>query len=248
MCVLALAWAAHPRWQLVMIGNRDELHARPAAALARWDDHPHIIAGRDLEAGGTWLGISEERRFAVVTNVANPEGPQPGKASRGALIADILSGNGRYAVPECSDLDDFNPFNVITVDNDTAHLLSNRPRAVKQTLGSGIYGLSNSMFEESWAKTDRIKALLGDWLDADDRNEDSLFAALRANDVPQVEPARAEYSPIFIRNPRYGTRCSTMVAIDNSGRGWISERRYDADGRAIGQTRLNIDWEGSGTA
>lgn len=242
MCVLAFAWAAHPRWQLVMIGNRDEFHARPASALARWDDHPHIVAGRDLEAGGTWLGISEKGRFAVVTNVANPAGPQPGKASRGALIADLLIGRGRYAAPESRDLDDFNPFNAIAVDKGKAALLSNRPAATKQTLGPGIYGLSNSMFKDSWAKTDRIKSLLGDWLDAENQSDDSLFDALRADDAPQVPPIRAEHSPIFIRNPRYGTRCSTMVAIDHAGRGWISERRYDAEGLKTGQTRLAIDW------
>ncbi|RED15718.1 NRDE family protein [Parasphingopyxis lamellibrachiae] len=247
MCVLAFAWAAHPRWQLVMIGNRDELHARPAAALERWGDHPHVIAGRDLEAGGTWLGVSEEGRFAVVTNVANLAGPQPDKASRGALIADILIGRGRYAAPESGDLDDFNPFNIIAVDSGKAQLLSNRPGAVKRTLGPGIYGLSNSMFEDNWAKTDRIKALLGDWLDADSESDGHLFDALRADDAPQVPPIRAQHSPIFIRNPRYGTRCSTMVAIDHAGCGWISERRYNAEGGKTGQTRMAIDWSASAT-
>lgn len=247
MCVLAFAWAAHPRWQLVMIGNRDELHARPAAALGRWDDHPHIVAGRDLEAGGTWLGISEERRFAVVTNVADPAGPQPGKASRGALVADMLIGRGRYAAPESRDLDDFNPFNVIAVDNGKAALLSNRPTAMKRELEPGIYGLSNSMFKDSWAKTDRIKSLLGNWLDTDSEGDDSLFDALRADDAPQVPPVRAEQSPIFIRNPRYGTRCSTMVAIDRAGSGWISERRYNAEGDKTGQTCMAIDWNASAT-
>lgn len=242
MCVLAFAWAADPRWQLVLIGNRDELHARAAAPLDRWSDRPQIIAGRDLEAGGTWLGISEERRFAVVTNVANPGGPQPGKASRGALIADLLSGDGAYANPAESDLDDFNPFNVIAVDAGKARLLTNRPSAARHGLDPGIYGLSNGAFDDSWPKTERIKALLGDWLDGSATDHGALLDALRADDAPQVEPGRARHSPIFIRNPVYGTRCSTIVVVDHRGHGSIVERRYDPDGETTGETRFDFRW------
>ena len=242
MCVLACAWRAHPRWQVVLIGNRDELHSRATAPLARWDDQPHIIAGRDLEAGGTWLGISEERRLAVVTNVATPEGPQPDKASRGALVADILNGEGRYAHPVENQLDEFNPFNVITIDHDVAQLLTNRPVPEQRTLSPGIYGLSNSACDENWPKTERIKSILGSWLDQDDGNGDELLDALRTDDAPQVEPRQAKYSPLFIRNPRYGTRCSTVAAVDDRGSGWIVERRFDADSVVIGETRKEFSW------
>ncbi|WP_299328177.1 NRDE family protein [Parasphingopyxis sp.] len=245
MCVLAFAWAAHPRWQLVLIGNRDELHARPATPLAHWEDRPGIIAGRDLEAGGTWLGVSQQRRLAVVTNVANPDGPLPDKASRGALIADLLTGAGRYADPAESDLDDFNAFNAIAVEGGTARLFSNRPRPTRRTLKPGIYGLSNSLYAENWPKTDRIKAMLDDWLNFDSGNETGLLDALRADDSPQVEPRRAQQSPIFIRNPVYGTRCSTVVIIDSDGNGRISERRYDPQGKASGVTRIDFRWPSS---
>src|SRR4249919_1335275 len=96
MCVLAFAWHAHPRWPLVVAGNRDELHARPTIPLARWDRPSHLLAGRDLQSGGTWLGVSEQGRFAVVTNLRGYGVPQPDCASRGALVADALS-EGRYA-------------------------------------------------------------------------------------------------------------------------------------------------------
>lgn len=242
MCVLACAWRAHPRWQVVLIGNRDELHARAAAPLARWKDQPHIIAGRDLVAGGTWLGVSDERRIAVVTNVVNPEGAQPGKASRGALIADILSGEGRYARPDERALGDFNPFNVITIRNDAAHFMTNSPVPHQRTLSPGIYGLSNSVSEDNWPKTDRIKSLLAKWLEQDENTADNLLNALRADDAPQVEPGRAKYSPIFIRNPVYGTRCSTIVAVDDEGNGRIMERRYNAEGAVTGETRQEFSW------
>lgn len=242
MCVLACAWRAHPRWEMVLIGNRDELHARPAAPLERWRDQPHVIAGRDLEAGGTWLGVSEEGRMAVVTNVANPEGPQPDKASRGALIADLLSGEGRYSDPTENDLDAFNPFNVIAIERGTARLLTNRPGPQQHDLNNGIYGLSNSAFEDNWPKTDRIKALLANWLEADSGNLEDLFTSLRANDAPQVEPQRVRNSPLFIRNPVYGTRCSTVVTVDHTGSGSIVERRYDAEGAATGETDVAFRW------
>jgi uncharacterized protein with NRDE domain len=242
MCVLACAWQAHPDWQLVMIGNRDELHARSAAPLARWEPPSDVIAGRDLEAGGTWLGISDKRRFAVVTNVANPDGPQPGMASRGQLVADLIDGSGLYAQPATSQLDGFNPFNVIAVADGQASLLTNRPQPVTQVLDPGLYGLSNSIAEENWPKTDRIKAMLHDWLESGSGAPNALLDGLRADDEPQVEPRRARHSPIFIRNPVYGTRCSTVVTVDSHGHGQIIERRYDPDGNPTGDTQIAFSW------
>ena len=243
MCVLACAWQAHPDWQLVMIGNRDELHARSAAPLARWEDPSTVIAGRDLEAGGTWLGVSHHGRFAVVTNVANPDGPQAGMASRGQLVADLIDGSGLYARPQETELDAFNPFNVIAVADGQASLLTNKPKPAHRNLDPGLYGLSNSLADENWPKTDRIKSLLQDWLSNGSRDHDMLLDALRSDDEPQVEPRRARHSPIFIRNPVYGTRCSTVVTVDRQGQGQIVERRYDPDGSATGDTRIAFNWQ-----
>ncbi len=96
MCVVAVAIDAHPRWRLVVAGNRDEYHARASAPLARWDEVSGIIAGRDLVSGGSWMGVSEAGRFAVVTNIRDADGPDPAKLSRGALVADWLA-EGRAA-------------------------------------------------------------------------------------------------------------------------------------------------------
>ncbi|QLC21369.1 NRDE family protein [Parasphingopyxis sp. CP4] len=242
MCVLACAWQAHPDWQLVMIGNRDELHARSAAPLARWEPPSDVIAGRDLEAGGTWLGISDKGRFAVVTNVANPDGPQPGMASRGQLVADLIDGSGIFGQPSEAQLDAFNPFNVIAIGDGIANLLTNRPQPKISPLNPGLYGLSNSLAEENWPKTDRIKSQLQVWLEAGSGDHSALLDGLRADDEPQVEPRRARHSPIFIRNPIYGTRCSTVVAVDRHGEGQIIERRYDPDGNALGDTHIGFNW------
>jgi uncharacterized protein with NRDE domain len=251
MCVLAFAWQAHPRWRLVLAGNRDELHARPAAPLARWEAPDHVIAGRDLQSGGTWLGVSELGRLVVVTNLRGYGPPAPDRASRGALVTDLLSGAGRYADPDDASLADFNPFNLIAADRDRARFLSNRPEAIGATLASGVYGLSNGTLDEPWPKTLRLKSVLLDWimgeaqdpgvlLDGlgDDTPADAGLCPATASDVPQ-EPA---LSAIFIRNPVYGTRCSTVVAIDAQGAGIIVERRYTAAGEAAGETALPFVW------
>jgi uncharacterized protein with NRDE domain len=251
MCVLAFAWRSHPRWRLIVAGNRDELHTRPASALARWDDPDHLIAGRDLASGGTWLGVSEQGRFAVVTNLRGHGGPDPDRASRGALVSDLLAGHGAYADADSATLDDFNPFNLIIADRDRALFLSNRPEAQRSLLAPGIYGLSNGTLDEPWPKTLRLKALMLDWIVRDATHPETLLDGLRedvlpdvglrtaaASDVPQ-EPA---LSPIFIRNPVYGTRCSTVVAIDDRGVGVIVERRYGPDGAATGETMMDFTW------
>ncbi len=242
MCVLAISWASDPQWRLVIVGHRDEFHGRPAAPLARWDDHPHIAAGRDLEAGGSWLGISDEGRFAVITNRPRPEVPPPDLASRGALVADYLAGSGAFADPAMDDLGRFNPFNLITADREDARLLTNTPDARIQRLAPGLYGLANGGLDEPWPKTLRLKTMLGEWLASDDDEPGPLFDRMRADDAPQVEPREASKSPLFILNPVYGTRCSTMLAIDHGGTGWIAERRYDSAGATTGESLIPVDW------
>jgi uncharacterized protein with NRDE domain len=238
MCVVALSWADHPRWRLVLAGNRDEFHARPASPLARWKDHGQLIAGRDLQSGGSWLGVSEHGRLAVVTNLRGFGDPRDDRASRGALVTDHLSGEGQYAKLTLSGLDDFNPFNLITIGTEGATFLSNRPTPVSTALTPGIHGLSNGVPDEPWPRKQALKLALADWLEGAADNPDALLTAL-SNTQPIGE---AGDPPIFIRSAVYGTRCSTVVAIEASGKGVIIERRYDEDGAAIGETRLTFRW------
>lgn len=251
MCVLALAWRAHPAWQLVVAGNRDELHARPAAPLARWDDPSHVLAGRDLESGGTWIGVSDQGRFAVVTNLRGHGAPEPGRVSRGALVAGVLAGEGPHADPSTVRLADFNPFNLLAADGEGAHFLSNRPEEIRTRLAPGVYGLSNGALDEPWPKTLQLKAGLLEWLVAERGRPEALLEALREERladvgidpaVPSDVPQEPRCSPIFIRNSAYGTRCSTVVAIDARGEGVIVERRYSPGGDATGDTRLTFRW------
>lgn len=251
MCVLAFAWRAHPRWRLVVAGNRDELHARPAEPLARWERPGHVLAGRDLQSGGTWLGISERGRFVVVTNLRGHGTPVADRVSRGTLVTALLSGEGAHADPADVELADYNPFNLIVAEPERACFLSNRPRETRSTLAAGIYGLSNGALDEPWPKTLRLKSRLLDWIVRATEQPHALLDALREDSLPHVGippaapsdvPQEPAMSPIFIRNPVYGTRCSTVVAIDHRGEGRIIERRYSPTGEATGDTTLAFQW------
>jgi uncharacterized protein with NRDE domain len=233
-----------------MAGNRDELHARPSAALARWDRPDHVIAGKDLQSGGTWLGVSEQGRFAVVTNLRGFGAPQPDRPSRGALVADVLSGDGDYADPRAADLSALNPFNLIVAERAQARFVTNRPDVADSLLGPGVYGLSNGALDAPWPKTLALKSALLAWLMRDEAPE-GLLDPLHADVLPDVglrtappsdAPQEPALSPIFIRNRVYGTRCSTVVAIDEEGRGVVVERRYGPDGAPQGETALAFSW------
>lgn len=232
MCVVSIAWRAHPQWQLVVAGNRDEYHGRASAPLGRWADSPGIIAGRDLVSGGTWMGVSEAGRFAVVTNIRNPEGADSSKASRGSLVSDWL-----MAADLPPDPDIFNPFNLVVSDSDKLQYLANRPGSVHQPLQAGIHGLSNAIADEHWPRKDRLNAFMADWLAASAEKPEVLLDAL----VDRNLPDRDSY-PIFINSPVYGTRCSTVIAVDAAGQGSIIERRFDAAGANSGETRVDFRW------
>jgi len=251
MCVLAFAWRAHRDWPLVLAGNRDERHDRPSLPLARWDDAPEVLGGRDLEGGGTWLGVSEQGRLAVVTNLRGFGPPRPEAPSRGRLARDLLVGDGPYAHLSAAELDAFNPMNLIVVSEGRARFCSNRPPSGVRTLESGIYGLSNGDLDEPWPKTRRLKAALADWLQGSGHAAGPLLDAL----ADETRPADAELpstgldlererlaSPIFIRAEGYGTRCSTVVRIGREGRGEIVERRFGPKGEPAGETALKFSW------
>lgn len=238
MCVAALAWAAHPRWQLVVAANRDEFHARPTAPLARWDNG--VIAGRDLEAGGTWLGVTAKGRFALVTNFRLPGYPKPGLASRGGLVVDWLLDRPD---PVGATL---NPFHLLRVGPAGAGHVTNQPRATDRPLAAGLHGVSNGHFDQPWQKTRHLTGALAGWLAADSADPAGLLAALA--DETALPPERdsegpaAPFSPVFIRNETYGTRCSTVLLVDTDGRGAIIERRFGPDGEPTGETALEFRW------
>lgn len=232
MCVVALALAASPRWHLVVAGNRDEFHSRPSAPLMRWDDAPHVLGGRDLVSGGGWIGVSEQGRFAVVTNVAGyPRGEAA--PSRGALVADYLRTG---VLPDDAALGAFGGFSLMTIGDDAA-FRSNRPALVHQPLAPGLHGISNGPLDPPWPRTRTLTQALGAWLTQDRAPEELL--GLLADEQAAVEGER----PVFIRDSVYGTRCSTVIAIAADGTGVIIERSFAASGVVDGDTRLDFAWQ-----
>ena len=249
MCVAAFAWQAHPRWRLVLAGNRDEFHARPSAALARWDDAPGIIAGRDLEAGGTWLGLREDGRCALVTNVRDLSAPQDGQ-SRGLLASDWLRGDADATSASAALLaqaSDYRPFNLLLADRSHCVWTSNLPRPRQQAVTPGVHSLSNAALDSPWPKALSLAARLQAWLQDDGDDPEPLLRALSDDRVFPDETLpdtgigleRERWlSAAFIRGRDYGTRASTVVLLGHDGEGCVVERRWGPEGIALGESRI----------
>ena len=229
MCVVALAIDAHPKWRIILAGNRDEFHARPSAPLARWADADnHIIAGRDLVSGGTWLGVSEQGQLAVVTNIRTGELPDPAKASRGDLVTNYLRGKG---APDVETLDRFNAFSLITIGPEGAVLTANRPGPMTMPIPAGIHGLSNGLPNGDWPRKSRLMAAFSEVISTANDLPDAMLDLLASESIDDS---------IFIRSDVYGTRCSTVVLVDDEGRGRITERQFAVEGLLLGQTAINF--------
>lgn len=253
MCLVALAWKVHPRWRLLMAGNRDEFHARPTAPLAPWPGPETILAGHDLQSGGTWAGINRHGHSAVVTNVRDPLVQTTSGPSRGRLPVDFLVGTadaGHHARTLLAGIRDYAPFNLLLVDADSCEYVGNHPAQEHRTIAPGIHGMSNGGFDMPWPKTRRLCAAMREWVDSGATDPGSLWHALADEQVAAdaelpdtgvgIELERW-LSPAFIRGPAYGTRASTIIAIDHQGRGYISERRFGPSGVFEGETTLRID-------
>jgi uncharacterized protein with NRDE domain len=239
MCLLAIAADAHPAHRLVLAANRDEFHARPASQAAWWPDAPQVLAGRDLSAAGTWLGIARDGRWAALTNIREPERPQRMDApSRGALVADYLRGGcgaEAYMAALAAAGDRWNGFNLVCGDARGVWWMSNRadgPRALQP----GVYAVSNALLDTPWPKVERIRGDLRGALEGPaGQLEDALFRALARRDpapdgaLPDtgvgMERERA-LSSAFIDVPGYGTRASTVLSIDSHGRARFTERSW----------------------
>ena len=164
MCLIYVAWRRHPRHRLVVAANRDEFHARPALPVHWWDDTPGVLAGRDLEAGGTWMAVGTGGRFAAITNYPDPVPERiPGAPSRGALVSEFVAGDEpaeAYLGRVIEEGHRYNGFSLLATDGDTLAFASNRSRGVVR-LDPGVYGLSNHLLDTPWPKVADGKAGAG---------------------------------------------------------------------------------------
>lgn len=242
MCLIVFAWKVIPGMPLIAAANRDEFYNRPASAAGWWEDHPDIYAGRDLQAGGTWLGVTRDGRFAALTNVRSPAEKRSDAPSRGKLVSDYLADTitpQRYIASIRTDATQYNGFNLIVGDRDTLMWYSNKadetdPRNGKP-LDYGVYGLSNALLDTPWPKVTRAKAQFASLL-CQGAPEDTFFELL--NDVTRANDCRLPdtgvglerervLSSIFICSPEYGTRASTVVRVPIVGEPALSERIAD---------------------
>lgn len=262
MCIAYLA-LGDPHWPIFIAANRDEFHARPSTPAMRWPEHPSVIAGRDMEAGGTWLGLGVYGRFALLTNYREPGQHILNAPSRGALVLDFLLGTqtpGEYAEAIHTAGQAYNGFNLIVGTPDQAFYTSNRSGKTDATaLTPGCYVLSNHLLDTPWPKASRLRQRL-DALPLSNMNEalEQAFAGLRDttqaddNSLPDTGLPHAQerlLSSPFIISPDYGTRCSSVVAVHATGRTLFSEISYDPAGRVTERhdwrrpapTRLGFD-------
>lgn len=249
MCLVTFAWETHPRYRLILAANRDELHARPSQQAHWWPDRPDLLAGRDLQAGGTWLAVSRSGRFATVTNYREHQRVPAGQRSRGEIVTDFIGGD-RDPLTFVGAIEDadYAGVSVLATDGDDMGYASNRGDAAR-CLEPGIYGLGNASLDTPWSKIRRTKQTLRSLVDADKANPTELLRMLAdRTPAPSNEIEDSEYpfsleqaiSAPFICSDTYGTRCSTILTIGNDGSVEFFERRFGADGSASGDTRFRF--------
>ncbi len=246
MCLILMALSSHPRYPMIVAANRDEFYARPTADAAFWDDAPHILAGRDLREGGTWLGISKSGRFAAVTNFRGPDSAPDAPVSRGQLVGDYLLGEQdtkAYFAEVADRAQRYRGFNLVAGSGVDLHYYANRGNARPRSVDPGIHALSNHLLDTPWPKVERAKAQLSA-LVADDRIDTDAIMAVLFDQTPAADhelpdtgiglQREQQLSPIFIRTDEYGTRSSTLLMIDAQGEVSFTERTF-VDGQARSQ-------------
>ncbi|MDH4071547.1 MAG: NRDE family protein [Gammaproteobacteria bacterium] len=249
MCLVVFAWDTHADYRLILAANRDEFHARPSRALDWWPDHAGVLAGRDLQAGGSWLAVHRDGRFATVTNYREQARRLPRLLSRGELVANFVAGEENPASYVGNIAGErYAGFSLLAGDGEELWYVSNRGDG-PQRLEPGVYGLSNAVLDSPWPKLVRARDGLRSLLAGGEPGETALMQ-LMADRTPapvaDVDPgelpfaaARALTAP-FIVSADYGTRCTTTLSWRRDGRVSLCERRFDAAGRDTGETRIGF--------
>ena len=240
MCLIVVGWRVRPDYPLVVAANRDEFYARPTAAVARWPGAPQVIGGLDLEAGGTWLGITDAGRFAAVTNVREP-GMAKGRLSRGALTRNFLT-SGLSASEYAAQIDhaQYSGFNLLLGDGESLLYCSNRDGKPRR-LEPGVYGLSNQLLDSPWPKLLAARERFAEALPGLP-DESALFDLLADRSIVDDEnlpstgvPIEWErlLSAIFVQSESYGTRASTLVWQGADGGITIHEKSFGPFGQPL---------------
>ncbi|MFJ3482682.1 NRDE family protein [Pseudomonas sp. NPDC090202] len=248
MCLIVFAWRPSHALPLVLAANRDEFYARPTLPLAQWEDTPQVYAGRDLEAGGTWLGVNADGRFAALTNIRNPGQPL-GRRSRGELVAQFLTGSlsvDDYLREVAGRSAEYSGFNLLVGDRQALHFLSGAERTPRR-LEAGVYGLSNAGLDTPWPKLVKARSALSAQLD--NPQPEALFGFLAdPTAAPDAElpdtgvglNTEKLLSSVFISSTNYGTRASTVLIVAADGSRRLIEHSFGPYGGRLGEVEIKL--------
>lgn len=238
MCLIFISLNNHPNYKLIVAANRDEFYNRRTAAASFWDDYPNIVGGRDLEAMGTWMAMTKQGKISLITNYRDISNINPHAPSRGQLVTDFLLEDlspKHYLEQVEAKGKLYNGFNLIVGSAEELYYYSNYKGGVEK-IGSGLHGLSNHLLDTPWPKVTRgiekMKSLLTSNEIDPVKLFDLLYDDLRASDekLPDtgvgLEKERM-LSSMFIKSPNYGTRCSTVVMVDQHDQVYFAERVYN---------------------
>ncbi|HPC73890.1 MAG TPA: NRDE family protein [Syntrophales bacterium] len=244
MCLIFVAYKYRPSCELVVAANRDEFYDRPSAAAEFWKEAPFVLGGKDLMAGGTWLGITKKGRFAAITNYRDPASHREGAPSRGHLVSNFLTGDddpGGYLRRVAPGAAAYNGFSLFVGDRSSLYYFSNRGGSPKE-LTPGLYGLSNHLLDTPWPKVERgKKALDGLLVGKSPLRKEALFEILADRSRPPDESLPSTgmsleweriLSPPFIASPVYGTRSSTVILVDRRGQVTFDEKVFNSNPNA----------------
>jgi uncharacterized protein with NRDE domain len=255
MCLILFSIKSHPEYKLVLVGNRDEYYDRPSAPAAFWDEAPHLLAGKDLLAGGTWFGVTKSGRLAGVSNYREANSLKKDAPSRGRLVSQfLLTGVSprTYLDNIIKDAHRYNGFNLILGRKDEIFWYSNRGKGIRK-LSPGIYGLSNHLLDTPWPKVVKGKDQLARLISQNILPEPEEFFAMLGDrtvasdsELPDtgvgLERERM-LSPIFISSPGYGTRSSTILLIDRNDLVTFIERTFNRETTHASTVRYDFQIE-----
>lgn len=240
MCLIVFGYKSHPAYKLILAANRDEFYGRPTRKAQFWSEEqsPELLAGKDLEAGGTWMGINKNGLWGALTNYRDPSWLRENPPSRGALVLDYLKQKAKasdYLKSLLPNAALFNGYNLLLGDINGVFHYSNVTDAITE-LEAGIHGVSNALMNTSWPKLDQAKKELSEVIQHNDIDLERLFEILKNEHKPPENllpdtgiPKEWEkaVSSVFIKTDNYGTRCSTLLLIDHENKATFIERRYD---------------------
>ena len=241
MCLIIFAYECHPHYRLILAANRDEYFHRPTESAHFWESHPWVLAGRDLEMLGTWMGITRSGRFAALTNFRDFSAEIKHAKSRGKLVSNFLC-TSEYPIEYLQEVaktrDDYNPFNLLVGDSSSLMYYCQQTSEVKE-LKPGVYGLCNHVLDTSWPKVEKSKQAFANYIDHQSLIESQALLEILADEkkaqdheLPNTGISH-EYekllSSIFIRGTDYGTRSSTVLLIDRNDRVTFKEKSFFQD-------------------